>query len=39
MFQSSSPGKAARNKTYDNYEVIRRMVLSEGYQIESNGES
>ena len=30
LFQSSSPGRAARNKTYDNYEVIRRMVLSEG---------
>ena len=38
LFQSSSPGKAARNKTYDNYEVIRRMVLSEGFQIRENGE-
>ena len=38
LFQSSSPGKAAKNKTYDNYEVIRRMVLSEGYQIRENGE-
>ncbi|WP_194609774.1 SIR2 family NAD-dependent protein deacylase [Clostridium vitabionis] len=38
LFQSSSPGKAARNKTYDNYEVIRRMILSEGYQIGKNEE-
>lgn len=38
LFQSSSPGKAAKNKTYDNYEVIRRMVLSEGYQIREKGE-
>ena len=38
LFQSSSPGKAAKNKTYDNYKVIRRMVLSEGYQIRENGE-
>ena len=38
LFQSSSPGKAAKNKTYNNYEVIRRMVLSEGYQIRENGE-
>lgn len=38
LFQSSSPGKEAKNRTYDNYEVIRRMILSEGYQIEKNGE-
>ena len=38
LFQSSSPGSAARNKTYDNYEIIRRMILSEGYQIGDNGE-
>lgn len=38
LFQSSSPGSAARNKTYNNYEIIRRMILSEGYQIGDNGE-
>ena len=38
LFQSSSPGKAARNKTYDNYGDIRRMILSEGYQIGKNEE-
>ena len=38
LFQSSSPGSAASNKTYDNYEIIRRMILSEGYQIGDNGE-
>ena len=38
LFQSSSPGKEAKNRTYDNYEVIRRMILAEGYQIEKNGE-
>ena len=38
LFQSSSLGSAARNKTYDNYEIIRRMILSEGYQIGDNGE-
>ena len=38
LFQSSSPGSAARNKTYDNYKIIRRMILSEGYQIGDNGE-
>ena len=38
LFQSSSPGSAARNKTYDNYKIIRRIILSEGYQIGDNGE-
>jgi NAD-dependent SIR2 family protein deacetylase len=38
LFQSSSPDKEAKNRTYDNYEVIRRMILAEGYQIEKNGE-
>lgn len=33
LFQSSSPSGAAKYKTYDNYDIIRRMVLSEGYQI------
>lgn len=38
LFQSSSPDKEAKKRTYDNYEVIRKMILSEGYQIEKNGE-
>ena len=38
LFQSSSPGKAAKNKTYDNYESIRRMVHSEGYRVGDHGE-
>lgn len=38
LFQSSSPSGAARNKTYDNYECIRRMILHEGYQIGKHGE-
>ena len=33
LLQSSSPSGAAKYKTYDNYDIIRRMVLSEGYQI------
>lgn len=33
LLQSSSPSGAAKNKTYDNYDIIRRMILSEGYQI------
>ena len=38
LFQSSSPGGAAKNKTYDNYKAIRRMILHEGYQIGNNEE-
>lgn len=38
LFQSSSPSGTAKNKTYDNYGVIRRMILQEGYQIGDNGE-
>ncbi|MDD5921644.1 MAG: Sir2 silent information regulator family NAD-dependent deacetylase [Eubacteriales bacterium] len=38
LFQSISPRGIARAKTYDNYEIIRRMVLSEGFEIAENGE-
>lgn len=38
LFQSSSPSGTAKNKTYDNYGVIRRMILQEGYPIGDNGE-
>ncbi len=33
LFQSSSPSGVAKTRTYDNYEIIRRMVLAEGYEI------
>lgn len=38
LFQSSRPHGITAHKTYDNYEVIRKMVLSEGYLISENGE-
>ncbi|MGI6053028.1 MAG: SIR2 family NAD-dependent protein deacylase [Bilifractor sp.] len=38
LFQSSSPHGASKTKTYDNYMTIRKMVLSEGFQIADNGE-
>ncbi|MBB5182154.1 SIR2 family NAD-dependent protein deacylase [Catenisphaera adipataccumulans] len=38
LFQSSSPSGVSKKKTYDNYETIRKMVLSEGFQIADNGE-
>lgn len=38
LFQSSSPGGASRSKTYDNYEIVRQMVLSEGFEIAEDGE-
>lgn len=38
LFQSSRPSGVSKNKTYDNYEIIRKMVLSEGYEIAEDGE-
>jgi NAD-dependent SIR2 family protein deacetylase len=38
LFQSSAPGGTTKNNTYDNYEMIRGMILSEGYQIGEQGE-
>lgn len=38
LFQSSAPHGAAKTKTYDNYEIIRRMILAEGFQIGDDGE-
>ena len=38
LFQSSSPSGVSKTKTYDNYEIIRKMILSEGYQIADDGE-
>ena len=37
LFQSSSPSRVTRRRTYDNYEVVREMVLSEGWKIQENG--
>lgn len=36
LFQSSKPHGASKFKTYDNYETIKAMVLSEGYEIGEN---
>ncbi len=36
LFQSSKPHGASEFKTYDNYETIKAMVLSEGYEIGEN---
>lgn len=38
LFQSSSPKGKSADKTYDNYETIRSMVLSQGWKIGENGE-
>lgn len=38
LFQSSKPQGESAHKTYDNYEIIRKMVLSEGYEIAEDGE-
>ena len=38
LFQSSSPSGVAKTRTYDNYEIIRRMVLAEGYEIGNHEE-
>lgn len=34
LFQSSHKGD---ENTYDNYELIRKMILAQGFQIENNG--
>lgn len=33
LFQSSEPQGASATKTYDNFDIIRQMVLAEGYEI------
>ena len=38
LFQSSDPQEASRDKTYDNYDCIRGMLLAEGWQIGQEGE-
>lgn len=37
LFQSSEPHGNSAKKTYDNFEAVRRMVLSEGFEIDGNG--
>lgn len=37
LFQSSEPSGKSAKKTYDNYEIIKKMVLSEGFEIDENG--
>lgn len=38
LFQSVSPHGASKKKTYDNEEMVRKMVLSQGFEISGNGE-
>lgn len=38
LFQSSNPHGASKFKTYDNYEIIKNMVLSEGFEISENND-
>lgn len=38
LFQSFDPSGASARKTYDNYDIIRQMVLAEGYEISPDGD-
>ena len=38
LFQSSSPEGLSAGKTYDNEETVRRMLLSQGFEIGENSE-
>ena len=38
LFQSYKPSGTSAHKTYDNEDIIRKMVLSEGYEIAENNE-
>lgn len=38
LFQSSKPNGITRTKTYDNYEIIKKMILAESFEISENGE-
>lgn len=38
LFQSFRPKRSSAHKTYDNYDAIRKMVLSEGFEIADNGD-
>lgn len=37
LYQSSEPAGASRNRTYDNADSIRNMVLAEGWKIQEDG--
>lgn len=36
LFQSSAPSGKSAGKTYDNFEIIKKMVLAEGFEIDEN---
>ncbi len=36
LFQSSEPSGKSAEKTYDNYEIVKKMILSEGFTIDEN---
>lgn len=38
LFQSSKPNGITRTKIYDNYEIIKKMILAESFEISENGE-
>ncbi len=38
LFQSSAPSGKSAGETYDNFEIVKEMVLSEGFEIDENGE-
>lgn len=38
LLQSCNPHGPSAHKTYDNYDIIRQMVLAEGYRIAGDGE-
>lgn len=38
LFQSSAPKGKSAGKTYDNFEIIKRMILSQGFLIDENNE-
>lgn len=37
LFQSVRPHGASKNKTYDNEEMVQKMVLSQGFEIAEDG--
>lgn len=38
LFQSSKPHGASSHKTYDNKEIVREMLLAQGFRIDENDE-
>ncbi|MBP3871014.1 MAG: hypothetical protein J6E46_08570 [Faecalicoccus sp.] len=37
LFQSANPSGPSLEKTYDNKEIVRKMILSQGFEIEEDG--